>query len=500
MLGMFKLLKHMEIENLWIRLFGAIVYTFSGFIAAHLTMGHISFHNIVYIPWLASLFVWSHKNDKFSFAIPVLLAIMVYAGQNVPSIFIILILFSFLFYTKLKRFFIYILLGILLSLPKIISSYQLLSWFPRKLEIGYVSKSWIETFKVMIKALIWPNQQWLNYKSDSVVGAWELNGYVGILVLVLAIVCIIKYKTFVKQQKYIKSMLLVILFAVLLYPGNLNPIWYILSKNIAINSLHIPTRFIGLLSLPLAVLSAIGLYYISEKIIKRNNIILPVICLFIYWDYFRVNQPYFDHVQDKCTIENKSYFDKENNFTHDVGPDWNSISSTVFETDFMSKYLQDNKGVLQYFEALLGYDSYGFLRRSLVRGGNIGLYNKNPDINIKWISPSKVKVELTKNNKENMEIPININYLPGWRIISKKEGVSLNKDWTPSRWGLLTVFLDEKFPIGEKEKIELKFSPTLIVKLGFIIAIMTLMLIFVVAHLARQCHNGGLIGIKRNAE
>jgi len=57
-----------------------------------------------------------------------------------------------------------------------------------------------------------------------------------------------------------------------------------------------------------------------------------------------------------------------------------------------------------------------------------------------------------------MEIPININYLPGWRIISKKEGVSLNKDWTPSRWGLLTVFLDEKFPIGEKEKIEFMMS------------------------------------------
>src|SRR3989339_1419559 len=90
-LGMFSLLRQLEINNFWCRLFGAIVYTFSGFLVSHLTVGHFVFQNLVYVPWLASAFLWSYKKDEFSYAIPVLLAIMVYAGLNVTSMFIIII-------------------------------------------------------------------------------------------------------------------------------------------------------------------------------------------------------------------------------------------------------------------------------------------------------------------------------------------------------------------------------------------------------------------------
>ena len=477
MLGMFQLLKQLEITNIWCRLFGAIVYTFSGFIVSHFIMGHISFHNIIYIPWLAAAFIWSYRNDKFSYSIPILIALMVYAGQNVPSIFIIFILLSFLTFTKLKRFIGYLILGVLLSLPKIVGAYQLLSWFPRKVEMGYISHFWIQTFNIFIRALMWPNQVWANFKVDNTLSPWELNGYVGILVLIFTVIFLIYYKRFLKQKKFILSMLLLIIVSVFLYPGDLNPAWKYLSKNIIFGSLHIPSRFIGLMALPLACFASFGLSQIENKLKKYNNLILIGLCVLVFWDYFRINQPYFDHVQNNCTIDNTTYFKKENPFKHVKGPDWSLFGSTIFESDYMFTYLQNNTGILQFYEALLGYDTYVFLRRSLVREGDLSLYVKDPNISVKLVSPSKIRVEITKVKNEVIEIPININYFPGWQITDKKEGMTLNKEWSPSKWGLLTLRLDEKFPLNIKEEIILKYSPSLIVKISFILMISTLILL-----------------------
>ena len=71
MLGMFSFFKQLDINSFWCRLFGTIVYTFSGYLVSHFVAGHFTFQNLVYVPWLASAFLWSYKYDKFSYAIPV---------------------------------------------------------------------------------------------------------------------------------------------------------------------------------------------------------------------------------------------------------------------------------------------------------------------------------------------------------------------------------------------------------------------------------------------
>jgi len=461
-LGMFSLLRQLEINNFWCRLFGAIVYTFSGFLVSHLIVGHFVFQNVVYVPWLASAFLWSYKNDKFSYSIPILLAVMVYAGLNVTSIFIIIISLSFLTFYNVKRFILYALLAILLSLPKLIFSYQLLSWFPRNLTMGYVSESWYGTLHTLITALVSPRQSSLDnsYKYVSA-EIHSLNCYVGILVLILTIFSIIQ----IKKHKYLKfsvSMLLTIFTALFLYPGRLNPFWSLLSKNLILGSLHMPSWFIGLFVLPFAYFSTLGLYSIENIFKKNTNIILICICVFIFWDYFRVNKPNLDYVQTTFTLNNKAYFSKNNSFEHDKGPDWNLIlfkDKLCFESDMMSTYLQDNKGVLQFYDSILGYDEFGFLRHSSVKSGQLGLYNKNQNVKIGWISPSKISVEILKIKQGQLEIPININYFPGWQVVTKIPGVTLNKNWSPEKWGLLTVYIDEQSPIGNKQKILLKYSP-----------------------------------------
>jgi len=465
MLGMFALLKQLEIKSFWCRLFGAIVYTFSGFLVSHLTIGHFWVQNMVYVPWLASAFLRSYKNDKFSYAIPVWLAIMVYGGMNVTSIFVIIIMLSFLTFCKIKRFILYVFSGILLSVPKIFFSYQLLSWFPRNLSMGYVSQTWAGTLHTLTTALLWPNQWWDDnlYKYAYGLDVHAINCYVGILVFILAIIAIFKIKKH-KYSKFSYSMLIVIGAALFLYPGKLNPFWSLLSKNMILGSLHMPSWFIGLLVLPITYFSTIALSNFSGIFKKKTNLILLGICAFIFWDYFRVNKPNLDIIQTTCTLNNKAHFDKNNLFEHNKGPDWNLIVSTRksnvgFESDIMSTYIQDNEGVLQFYDGLFGYDEYGFLRHSSVKDGPLDLFNKNPNVKIEWVSPSKISVEILNVQKEPMQIPINLNYFPGWKVAGNMSGVTLNKTWSPGNWGLLTVYIDENFPFGTTQKILLKYSP-----------------------------------------
>ncbi|OGS45523.1 MAG: hypothetical protein A2539_10175 [Elusimicrobia bacterium RIFOXYD2_FULL_34_15] len=464
MLGMFSLMRQLEINNFWCRLFGAIVYTFSGFLVSHLTVGHFVFQNLVYVPWLASAFLWSYKKDEFSYAIPVLLAIMVYAGLNVTSIFIIIISLSFLTFYNFKRFVLYVLLAILLSAPKLFFSYQLLSWFPRDLTMGYVSQSWLGTLHTLITSLVWPNQQWNNspYKYTGSLEVREINCYIGILVLILTIFAIIKYKKH-KYAKFSLSMLLVTGVALFLYPGKLNPFWSLLSKNFILGSLHMPSWFIGLFVLPFAYFSTIALSNISGIFKKKTNLIFIGICMFIFWDYFRISKPNLDYIQAFCPLRNKAYFNKKNYFEHNAGPEWSGFNkdNVGFEGDIMSTYLQDNKGVLRFYDSILGYDEFGFLRHSSVKNGRVDLFNSNPNIKIEWISPSSISVEILNVQKKNLVIPVNLNYFPGWKVAGDIPGVTLNKSWSPKKWGLLTVYTDDKFQSSMKQKILLKYSPNL---------------------------------------
>jgi len=66
-------------------------------------------------------------------------------------------------------------------------------------------------------------------------------------------------------------------------------------------------------------------------------------------------------------------------------------------------------------------------------------------------------LEILKTKKGRSEIPININYFPGWKIAEKIPGITLNKEWATDKWGLLTVYLDDTFPMEIKQKILIKY-------------------------------------------
>ena len=312
--------------------------------------------------------------------------IIQYAGLNVTSIFITVITLSFLTFTKIKRFIVYILLGIILSAPKLIASYQLLSWFPRNLSMGYVSESWFGTLHTLITALINPNQQWYSnsYKYTSLFHFHDLNCYIGILVLILIIISLYRIKRH-KYSKFSLSMLIIIGVVLFFYPGKLNPFWSLLSKNLIFGSLHMSSWFIGLFVLPLTYFSTLGLYSVKNIFKKKINIILICICIFVFWDYYRVNKPNLDYVNTIFTLNNEAYFNKNYYFEHCKGPDWNAftyIDKTCFESDMMSTYLKNNRSVLQFYDSILGYDEFGFLRHSSVKVGWLDIFNKNPNIKI----------------------------------------------------------------------------------------------------------------------
>ncbi|MEW6556421.1 MAG: hypothetical protein AB1349_03600 [Elusimicrobiota bacterium] len=485
MLGMFNLLKQLEIQNFGLKLFGAIIYTFSGFFVARMIIGHIIFHNIIYIPWLVSSFIWSYKNNKFSFAIPIWLAIMIYAGLHITSVFVIIILISLLFFCKFKRWLIYILLGFILAAPKIIPSYQLLSWFPKKCNMGYVANSVVKTYTVLLSALVWPVQNPNSWPFKCLTDKWlssnmhEINGYIGILPVLLAGFCIyifFKYKNYF-YRRVVVSMLMITGIALFLYLGELNPVWQILSKNLVFGSLHIPTRFIGLVVLPIAVFSTLGLWIFVKNIKKKVNIILFGICIAVFLDYYRANLYNIKTATQTCALASRYYFNQDNTFEYNEGPDWVFIEPQSFEIDSMSGYLQKNQGILHFYDTLLGYGPYVFKKHSLVKEGRIDMFNSEPNIKIEWLSPSKIFVKVLKTKPEHITIPININYFPGWQIIPNLHGLTLNSNWTPDKWGLLLLDLSDKFPIMKTEMFSLRYSPSWKVKLTFVIAGLTLCII-----------------------
>jgi len=262
-------------------------------------------------------------------------------------------------------------------------------------------------------------------------------------------------------------MLIIIGVVLFFYPGKLNPFWSLLSKNLIFGSLHMSSWFIGLFVLPLTYFSTLGLYSVKNIFKKKINIILICICIFVFWDYYRVNKPNLDYVNTIFTLNNEAYFNKNYYFEHCKGPDWNAftyIDKTCFESDMMSTYLKNNRSVLQFYDSILGYDEFGFLRHSSVKVGWLDIFNKNPNIKIQWISPSKISLEILKTKKGRSEIPININYFPGWKIAEKIPGITLNKEWATDKWGLLTVYLDDTFPMEIKQKILIKYSPNLRIK------------------------------------
>lgn len=483
MTGMFALFRQLDIKNFFCRLYGAIVYTFSGFLVSHLTAGHFAFHNIAYLPILTAAFIWSWKSRKFSHAIPFILALMVYAGASITNIFIIIFLFSFIVFCDLKKWCAYIVFGILLSAPKLIASYEILSIFPKNCTMGKVSDSFESILDTLITALFGINQKWdfSPYYAKLGLAVHEINGYIGILCFIFVIFGVyylLKHKNY-QYRKFALSMVMVTAIAVFLYPGDLNPIWPLLSKNLIFGALHIPTRFIGLLPLPLSYFATVGMYYLSEKnfFSSRRNIFFIVVCLFTFAEYNFVNRRNILLIRRFPFIKSQAHFYINKEFKHSMGPEWEYVE--IDETQLMNSYLQDNKGVLRFYDTLLGYSGSVFPVHSSVKEGKVDIFNTDPNIKIKWLSPSKILIEIFKTVKAPAKIPVNINYFPGWKIISGQPGTGCNSVWNSDKWGLLTLYLDEKFPLREKKEILLKYCPDRGIKFGFIIAGLSgLLLIF----------------------
>ncbi|HAX62425.1 MAG TPA: hypothetical protein DCX95_07745, partial [Elusimicrobia bacterium] len=385
MTGMFVLFRQLDIKNFFCRLYGAMIYTFSGFLVSHLTAGHFAFHNIAYLPILSAAFIWSWKFKKFAYILPFILALMVYAGSSITNIFIVIFLFSFITFCDFKKWSTYLAFGVLLSAPKLIASYKILSIFPKNCVMGKVSDSFEGIFNTLGTALFGINQKWdlSPYYAKTGLGVHEVNGYIGILCFIFVILggyYILKHTDYT-YRKFALSMALVTATALFLYPGDSNPIWPLLSKNLIIGALHMPTRFVGLLPLPMAYFATVGLYYLSEKnfLSKRINIFFITICLFTFAEYNFVNRRNILLIRRFTFLKSPAHFYADKKFKHSAGPEWKD-GTFIDETQIMNSYLQNNEGILRFYDTLLGYSGEAFPEHSSVKEGNLDIFNTDPNI------------------------------------------------------------------------------------------------------------------------
>ncbi|EKE14304.1 MAG: hypothetical protein ACD_12C00580G0001, partial [uncultured bacterium] len=231
------------------------------------------------------------RRTKISILTILALTMSLFAGHPQTSIYVMITVIGYYLYINIKqttKFSLFLvscslfLIPILLASPQIFPSIQVYSESARNLVDG---RSWAKAFLIKPAGLItfiapdfFGNPVTRNSWSDF--SYVEMQGYIGIIGLILAIASLIRPDPPVARQGLIKFLIGMIIIALVL--GTNNPVAnWIIDLNLPIISDSSPARIMGLIDFSLAVLAAFGLDLISKIDKKRQFKSIGVILLLL---------------------------------------------------------------------------------------------------------------------------------------------------------------------------------------------------------------------------
>lgn len=303
---------------------GGIIFGFSGFIMAH--KGHTSMMNAAaWLPLLLYFYekIRLEKTIKYVIYAAFVVAIQVFAGhfQICVYSYVLLAIYS-LFYLfkcekeyRLKLFYLFclpIVWGSCISLPQLFSTKEL-SDYAWRVTTGYDFFSYGSLNPIFLPSLFFPfifgggysKVEWPNWSVT------ESSGFVGILVIVLALL------SFIKMRKKDHNVLLwgiVSIISFILVLGSSTPLYRVMYYFPVYNLFRISARNWMEFDLAIAILSAIGLnslfYNKSKNDIKL--ILICLVCVFIFMTgYYEIGKSVNSHnsIKEFFTQSAQNLFD-----------------------------------------------------------------------------------------------------------------------------------------------------------------------------------------------
>jgi hypothetical protein len=354
------------------------------------------------------------------------------------------------------------LTSVLLILPKLAFSYQLLRISPRQL----VDVSGYSIYNFLYFLL---SQKQNLFNEMNVQGLFlridENSIYVGILSFVLLLLFFVKNKKGIRNNLSLIITLLIILWIML---GNqIYPSLYDLMRHLPVfSSFRVAQRFRFDFIIPFALIIGLGLDNVIQQI-KLHKLTKPIsiICLIVIY----VNLTIFSTInflsKTLIIVNPESQLSRGDAFIQtiedDLGfelqrtiriPDKFLDENTFIPWSFEYLKIKQNRGVLDCYDPIpIGVRALGISDENYQ--GEFHLFELDDSIkveNIFW-SPNKLIFKITNVDKAtNNSLIINQNFYPGWIVV---------KDTKPceratSNNGLLATKLDSSI-----ERITLKFNP-----------------------------------------
>ena len=300
-------------------LFSATAFTLGGSLAARLQ--HFNYlQAISFIPWifLLSVLIWEKKSYLYILVLSIIFSQQIFVGglqwMVIALMGVALMLMMKVIYgekekllPKIARISVCVILPILISMPQLLSTYEMQSVSARSLSLN---DSDIYLFSFNPKRLVtflFPDYYHGSPKEllnpfDSLSGLyWEESVYIGILPLVFLFVALVKKK----KKPWEITFLVVLIFSFLVSLGKFTFIGNVLSVP-GLNYFRVPSRFLVLTTFSIALIAGYGLdwtiNYFLGKIknpVKRGpgiiTIFIFIVLLFqivelrrVYIDYYPV--------------------------------------------------------------------------------------------------------------------------------------------------------------------------------------------------------------------
>ncbi len=420
MLGTFHIMRYFK-TDVFSQYFAPLVFMLNSLFALHLSEGHVEWMSMSLLPWFLLFSLKSVSEKKYLLFAAMFISMMLLGGSvYIYAItgFFITVYFIFLCIKEKKVCYINTLMLILaaaflLSSIKIIPMLEFITERPRRIESqeGLNLALLPTVFLSHRQNTLYQNSKWLatghTYKlgNQEIDYGWhEYGAYVGVLPLLLAFFGAAAF--FRIHWPLVFSGLACLWIA--LGSGAPFNLWALVHTFPIYDSLHVPTRFLTGLMLPLSVFSALGLSKIRELAgsLVRYRVLASLVCAVVFFDILSVNYP----LLDSTFVISPVYLEPAPAFRQRYR-DFNLFPGQSRSS--MYPVLLSNSGILNAYEVLnvkkgqtKTVDDSGYR-------GEAYLLNEGSSATITYFSPNKVVVDIETGGPDILVL--NQNYYRGWR-------------------------------------------------------------------------------------
>jgi hypothetical protein len=442
MVGMYFLSRHLRLEK-YSSFLPSFVYMLSGVYAMNLTVGHITWRPMAWLPFLFLYYLKSLESKGLKNVVITSLFLCLIFFESGPYLFPFAVLFLLIYSglssiekKSIKPIKNLILIGVfflLIGAVKFIPVVEFL-WgqTPDMEEIVGSQPTSIETLgeSLLSRGQLDKHNSVVFYTTENFPWAWHAYGaYIGVIPLILFIGGVaIFYK---RRLALVLTSVIFLLVAL----GDSSPInlWGVLNSMPIFSAIHGPSRLILLFVFCAAPLGGMAL---SEVEKKKKKWVIPIILLVLF-DLILVNSPIFSTAFAGKPFEEGDV--SRMDFVQIVTPD-----------GFHDTYTNFLYGV----GTVNCYERLSLPKNAVPRGfpeyqGETHLVFGEGNAQISYFSPNRVVVDV-HTDKENILV-LNQNYHGGWKVKGKKvesfQGLISTKV-TPADTKVTFYYLPSSFLVG----------------------------------------------------